>query len=84
MVNDPFPLLGEIILVFDQLIAEVISRSEASVWATPFFLNDDVRVDDDRIRNALEYLYIADAISTDRPFLYGIEDFREWREEISR
>ncbi len=82
MTNNALPSRADIISVIDRLIAGELTRAEASSWAMRFILDNDLRVDDNRAWEALENLGVADSVSTDRPFLYGTEDFHEWRESL--
>lgn len=52
-----------------------ITREEAATWAEQF---DLTLIDDELAVEALELLSGADMVSTDRPYLYGPEDFRAW------
>lgn len=58
-----------------------ITREEVAAWAERFDL--DV-IDDELVVDALELLTGADMISTDRPYLYGPEDFRAWLAQFRR
>ena len=84
MTNNALPSRDEIVSVIDKLIVGELSRTEASSWAFQFISNDDFRVDDNCAWEALQNLGAADLVSTDRPFLYEAEDFREWRENLCR
>lgn len=54
-------------------------RENTADWARRF---DPDYVNDEAISHALEALEVADFISTDRPYLYGTEDFRAWLVEF--
>lgn len=58
-----------------------ITREEATAWAEQFDLD---AIDDELVVDALELLTGADMISTDRPYLYGPEDFRAWLAKYRR
>jgi len=72
----------------DALIAadDATSRLEAANWAMEYFAYDDPqvypRVRDPAVREALAALSGADIPTTDRPFLYGPDDFRAWRAQL--
>jgi hypothetical protein len=63
------------------LAAGTITREQASAWAEQF---DSDLVEDEAVFDALDLLEGADMVSTDRPYLYGPEDFRAWLEEFRR
>lgn len=58
-----------------------ITREEAAAWADRYDLD---AINDESVFDALELLAGADMISTDRPYLYGPEDFRAWLAEFRR
>ena len=60
----------------------VFSRGEVASWAKQWVLADDPQVSDRAVWRALQSMSGADLISTDRPFLYGPEDFRAWLQEL--
>jgi hypothetical protein len=43
---------------------------------------NDARVEDVRVWETLKNLAMADLVSTDRPYLYGREDFQTWLTEL--
>jgi hypothetical protein len=71
----------EVAAVLRELIGGTRSRRSASEWACPW-LCGEARVPDPEVWSALLLLGAADLISTDRPFLYGDEDFRECLESL--
>jgi len=64
------------------LIAERITREEASAWASPWVMADDSGVEEKAVSDALEGLYMADGPSTDRPYLFERVDFEAWLAEF--
>lgn len=59
-----------------------ISREEAASWAAPWIVADQPHVGDPAVWRALDQMFGADMITTDQPFLYGEDDFREWLETL--
>lgn len=64
------------------LIEGAISRDAAAAWAMQWVSASDPGVDDAVVWNALNNLAGADAVSTDRPYLYEEIDFRAWLDEL--
>jgi hypothetical protein len=79
--GDP-PTRDDVARVFRDLIDGRITREEASDWARPWVIAD-VDIDQATLE-ALEGLYGADAPTTDRPYLFGEEDFRAWLAELEQ
>lgn len=48
-----------------------------SSWAQQYILDDSSLIDDQGVWDTLLFLVAADAVSTDRPYLYMEVDFRE-------
>lgn len=82
MTNNALPSRTDIISVIDKLMAGEVTRAEVSAWAFRFISDEDLRIDDDCAWEVLQNLGGADLVSTDRPFLYASEDFREWRDSL--
>ncbi len=76
------PTRPEIAAVLRGLIDGVRTRQSASACASDWVLGD-ARISDPAVRETLEWLLMADMISTDRPFLFGDEDFRAWLDDLS-
>jgi hypothetical protein len=87
--HDNKPTLGEIVQKLTQLAASEISRQQASDWASPWIVKyDEIQFDanydlDRKIKKALDHLAGADAISTDRPYLYSQSDFERWLHDLT-
>jgi hypothetical protein len=64
------------------LIGDTTPREEVASWASTWVTSDEFPVDDERVWEALKNLAMADLISTDRPYLYGKEDFQDWLAEL--
>lgn len=67
-----------------QLIEGAITRQEASEWAMQWVAASDPNVQDERVWDALLALGGCDGPSTDRPYLYGVEDFKIWLHELNQ
>ena len=65
---------------------DAMSRSESSAWAMEYLVYDDPQIYpkilDSAVHDALVSLSGADTPTTDRPFLYGPDDFRAWRDRL--
>ena len=87
--HDSIPTFGEVVQKLKQLVANEISRQQASDWASPWIVKyDEIQFDanydlDRKIREALDCLASADLISTDRPYLYGQSDFEGWLHDLT-
>ena len=66
------------------LIEGHLSRDDATGWAMQWVAADRPGVDDDVVWKALNELAGADAVSTDRPYLFEEVDFRAWLDELRR
>lgn len=80
------PSIDDVEAKFVDLINGVITREEASEWATEYIIYDDPQIYPE-IENPVAWCAIcklsgADSISTDRLYLYGPEDFKIWLGEI--
>ena len=75
------PSRAEVLEVLRRLVEGTLEREDASSWASPWVTNDDVEFAP-AVWQALERLSGADMISTDRPYLYGPEDFRDWYDTL--
>ena len=76
------PQRREVKEVIHQLLRGEMSREQVSEWACRSVVGDDVAVDDFVVWGVLKALLGADLISTDRPYLYGNEDFKNWLAEL--
>jgi hypothetical protein len=65
-----------------ELISGELGRDEAAAWAMPWVAAATPAVDDPVVWRALNNLAGADAVSTDRPFLFEEVDFRAWLAEL--
>ena len=76
------PLFSDILLQYGYLIDQTVSRDGAADWARRWTSSDDPPDMDDNVWNALTFLSFADAISTDRPFLYSIDEYKSELEKL--
>jgi transposase InsO family protein len=76
------PTRSDAATVLRGLIEGSMSRSEASAWAMKW-VNADHHVPDRVFWETIIAIVGADMISTDRPWLYGANDFQAWLEELN-
>jgi len=87
--HDNVPTLAEVAQTLRQLVADEVSRRQASDWASPWIARfteiqfDKNRDLDRKIKKAIDCLASADMISTDRPYLYGQSDFERWLDDLT-
>lgn len=81
-MRDNLPSRADVLLVIDRLIEGALTRAEVSEWAFQYIANDDLHIDDDVAWEVIQNLGAADLVSSDRPFLYEIADFRGWRDRL--
>lgn len=66
------------------LIEGRYSREAVTSWAEQWVMAKDPNVQDGAVWRALTALAGADLISTDRPYLYGREDFLAWLNDLQQ
>lgn len=78
------PSRDEVRTVLDGLLTGTLSPEEASEWARPWVTEEGgpVEVQDQAAWEAVCAIGMADLPSTDRRYLYGVDDFRAWRTEL--
>lgn len=76
------PTLAEVAEMLRQLLAGVVSRSDASAWAHQWIAAERPAVDDDITWRALERLGAADLKGGEAEFLYYDLDFHTWLDEV--
>ena len=69
------PSRGEVSLQLQYLLDGSSSREEVAAWAMLILNDDNIRVCDAVVLEALKFLGGADLMSTDRPYLYMEADF---------
>lgn len=72
------PARHEIASIINQLRSGLIDRNYAAQWAFSIIDADDIRVTDQVAWKVIQCLGAADLISSDRDYLYGIDDFDDW------
>jgi hypothetical protein len=84
----PPPSRDEVERKLLDLIEDRITREQASAWASPWVTAEDPGIDDKAVWDAVGALWGADGPTSDRPYLFGREDFEAWltefREKTSR
>lgn len=78
------PSRQEVVLQLQGLIDGVYTREAVSQWARKWVVEDDpnTEISDEGVWDALEGLLSADLPTTDRPYLFEVEDFRLWLAEL--
>jgi hypothetical protein len=69
------PSRSEVIDKVRLLIQESASREEVATWAVKWVIADHPPDMDHTVWEALKFLSGVDLISTDRPYLFMVEDF---------
>ncbi len=80
-MNQP-PSRDEVAARFRALIANEQTREAVSDWAGPWFSQLD-EIADPKVAEAIQLLRMADLPTTNRPYLYGPEDFEAWLKELA-
>jgi len=82
--HDPnFPSREQVAERLRQLISGAIDRKNAADWASQWVTRfDEAGFCDHKLFDAIDSLSAADAISTDRPYLYGQSDFEKWLRDL--
>jgi hypothetical protein len=75
------PTRDEVVQTLRQLIAGELTPQAASAWASPWLSRFD-EIDDQKVRQALESLGMADLPTTDREYLYVRADFEAWLRDV--
>lgn len=83
----PQPSRFDVLEKLASLAAGLITREQASSWASEWLAQDnvpgtEVEVSDFPAWEGLKLLAAADLYGGDRPFLYGEDDFRGWGERL--
>jgi hypothetical protein len=65
------------------LIAGTKTREEVSAWACRYSLDDSLDIPDQAVSRALEAMSGADIFADMENYLYDVDDFRAWLEELS-
>ncbi len=71
------------ILILKKLISGQIERRIASEWAMKYLLQDNLLLDS-QLYDVISAIGAVDLPSTDRDYLYQINDFKEWLKELER
>lgn len=73
-----FPTRHEIISIINKLKTGVVDRTYVAQWAFSIIDADDIRITDQVAWKVIQSLGAADLPSSDRDYLYGIDDFDDW------
>jgi hypothetical protein len=79
-----FPDRREVEQQLAALIDGRLTPEAASEWARPFVVDDSTHPPnmDTAAWEAVKAILGADLPTTDRDYLYGVEDFRRWRQAL--
>jgi hypothetical protein len=80
--QDRPPTTAEIANVLRALVDGSMTRESAVRWASIWAITKADDVHDVRLLRTLERIASVDLVSTDRPYLYGKEDFTVWLTEL--
>lgn len=72
------PERHEIIDIINELKSGAIERSAVAQWAFSLIDDDEIRVTDQTTWKVIQSLGAVDLPSSDRDYLYGIDDFDDW------
>lgn len=81
-MNRTLPTREELMNKLESLCSGAEARSDVASWAIAFIVADDLQVTDRVAWKVLKQLGAVDLIAPDRPYLYGVEDFRAWQAEL--
>ena len=72
------PTRYEISSVINKLKVGVVDRTYVAQWAFSIIDADDIRITDQVAWKVIQSLGAVDLPSSDRDYLYGIDDFDDW------
>lgn len=72
------PTRYEISSVINKLKVGVVDRTYVTQWAFSIIDADDIRITDQVAWKVIQSLGAVDLPSSDRNYLYGIDDFNDW------
>ncbi|ESN17357.1 hypothetical protein L370_00709 [Enterobacter sp. MGH 24] len=73
-----FPSRYEIASVINKLKSGALDRTNVAQWAFSIIDADDIRITDQVAWKVIQSLGAVDLPSSDRDYLYGIDDFDDW------
>ncbi|EBG0214318.1 hypothetical protein H9V85_003025 [Salmonella enterica subsp. enterica serovar Louisiana] len=73
-----FPTRHEIASIINRLKTGAVDRTYAAQWAFSIIDADDIRVTDQVAWKVIQSLGAVDLPSSDRDYLYGIDDLNDW------
>lgn len=76
------PTREEVAQKLRQLIAGELTPEAVSAWASPWLDRFD-EIGDEKVRQSLENLGMADLPTTDREYLYETDDFKGWLRDLT-
>jgi hypothetical protein len=78
----PFPDRADVRERLEALVKGRVSREEVALWSSPWIWARQDDCKDQAVWRALGALQGADAVTTDRPYLFGKVDFEDWLREL--
>lgn len=79
---EPPPARRDVQAKLRDLLSGNVSREDVADWAAQWVRMANPNVKDLYVWKALTRISGADMISTDRPYLYGEQDFEAWLKEL--
>ncbi|HDC4527416.1 TPA: hypothetical protein O8U08_002805 [Enterobacter cloacae] len=73
-----FPSRYEIASVINKLKSGTLDRTNIAQWAFSIIDADDIRITDQVAWKVIQSLGAVDLPSSDRDYLYGIDDYDDW------
>ncbi|MFQ3392422.1 hypothetical protein ACRYSL_18805 [Enterobacter mori] len=73
-----FPTRHEIASIINKLKTGVVDRTYVAQWAFSIIDADNIRITDQVAWKVIQSLGAVDLPSSDRDYLYGIDDFDDW------
>jgi hypothetical protein len=77
------PSREELAVVINELISGVRSREEISNWTFELSTNDSIEIEDEVVADTLDRLSAVDLKSDANSYLYRVDDFRIWLDEVT-
>ena len=69
--------------MINELISGVRSREEISNWTFELSTNDSIEIEDEVVADTLDRLSAVDLKSDANSYLYRVDDFRIWLDEVT-
>lgn len=76
------PTREDLIAKLDGLCNGTESRDEVVRWADAIYLDDNLKIEDEAVRQVLGWLGMIKAPEIVREYLYNESDFKAWKAEL--